>query len=100
MLFSGNPQLSFSIAWVGSILNLVLVFYGFIKPIPTDLPRSGQLMRPMFLSQLIFIGYMCLTSIFYYLDILGYRNFVKPIVFHVNYTLLEETAESQWAENA
>lgn len=94
-LFSGNPQLSFSIAWVGSILNLILVFYGVIRPVPTDMPRSEQLMRPMFLSQLIFVCYMCLTSIFYYLDLLGYKNFVKPIIFHVNYTTLDETAASQ-----
>lgn len=94
-LFSGNPQLSFSIAWLGSILNLLLVFYGFIKPVPSDMPRSEQLMRPMFISQLIFVGYMCLTSIFFYLDLLGYKNFVKPIVFHINYVSLEETASSQ-----
>ena len=94
-MFSGNPQLSFSIAWVGSILNLFLVFYGVIKPIPKDIPRSEQLMRPLFLSQLIFISYMCLSSIFYYLDVLGYRNFTKPLVFHINFSTLEETAASQ-----
>lgn len=94
-LFSGNPQLSFSIAWLGSILNLILVFYGFIKSAPSDFPRSEQLMRPMFVSQLIFVGYMCLTSIFFYLDLLGYKNFIKPIVFHINYASLEETAASQ-----
>lgn len=94
-LLSGNPALSFSIAWIGSILNLILVFNGMIKPIPSDMGRSEQLMRPMFITQLIFIGYMCLTSIFFYLDVLGYKNFTKPIVFYINYSTLEETAASQ-----
>lgn len=95
MLFAGNPQLSFLIAWFGSILNLVLVFSGVIKPLPTDLPLSQQLIRPVFLTQLLFVGYTCLTSIFFYLDVLGYRNFEKPPVFHVDTRVLEETAASQ-----
>lgn len=94
-LFAAYPQLSFSVAWLGSILNLILVFGGYIKPIPTDRPISDQLMRPFFLSQLIFISYMCLTSIFFFLDLLGYRNFVRLELFHINYTTLEDTAESQ-----
>lgn len=94
-LFSANPQLSYWIAWFGSILNLVLVFNGFIKPIPKDIPTSDQLMRPVFLTQLIFVGYMALSSIFFFLNVLGYVNFEKPIIFHINYTSLEETASSQ-----
>lgn len=94
-LFSPNLQLSFSIAWLGSILNLILVYNGLIVKLPNDRPISEQLMRPIFLTQLIFIGYMCLTSIFFYLDVIGYKNFIKPIVYHINYTSLEETASSQ-----
>lgn len=95
LLFIGNPNASYLIAWLGSILNLVLVYYGVIKPLPPDMQRRDQLMRPLFLSQLIFVGYMSLTSIFFYLDVLGYKNFVKATVFHVNYSTLEETAASQ-----
>ncbi len=95
LLFAGNPQLSFLIAWFGSILNLVLVFTGTIKTLPNDLPLAKQLIRPIFLTQILFVGYTCLTSIFFYLDILGYRNFQKFAVYHVDIRVLEETAASQ-----
>lgn len=95
LLFSSNPQLSFLIAWFGSIFNLVLVLGGYIKPLPDDLPVSEQLIRPVFLTQILFVGYTCLTSIFFYLDVLGYRNFEKLTIFHVDIRALEETAASQ-----
>lgn len=95
MLFIDAPAISFLIAWFGSILNLILVFSGFITRIPNDLPKSEQLMRPVFISQLIFVGYMALTSIFFFLDVFGYTNFVKSPVFHVNYRVLSDTAFSQ-----
>jgi hypothetical protein len=95
LLFSGNPQVSFLIAWFGSILNLVLVLKGIIKPLPNDLPFAKQLIRPVFLTQILFVGYTCLTSIFFYLDVLGYRNFDKYAVYHIDMRVLEETAASQ-----
>ncbi len=95
MLFAGNPQLSFIIAWGGSLLNLFLILSGSIKPLPNDLPISQQLIRPVFLTQILFVGYTCLTSIFFFLDVLGYRNFEKSPIFHVDVRLLEETAASQ-----
>jgi hypothetical protein len=95
MLFIGNPQASFLIAWFGSILNLVLILSGTIKPLPNDLPLSKQLIRPVFLTQILFVGYTCLTSIFFYLDVLGYRNFEKSPIYHIDMRVLEETAASQ-----
>ena len=95
LLLAGNPQLSFLIAWFGSIFNLVLVFTGTIKPLPNDLPLAKQLIRPVFLTQILFVGYTCLTSIFFYLDVLGYRNFEKFDVYHIDMRVLEETAASQ-----
>jgi hypothetical protein len=95
MLFVGNPQASFLIAWFGSILNLILILSGTIKPLPNDLPISKQLIRPIFLTQILFVGYTCLTSIFFYLDVLGYRNFEKSPVYHIDIRVLEETAASQ-----
>lgn len=94
-LFSASPQLSYTIAWLGSLANLIFVYNGFIVKLPSDMPIREQLMRPIFLTQLIFVGYMCLTSIFFYLDVIGYKNFIKPTVFHINYNSLEETASSQ-----
>lgn len=94
-LLSFDAQSSFLIAWFGSVFNLFVVYRGYIVPLPNDMPLKDQLLRPVFLSQLIFIGYMCITSIFFYLDLLGYKNFVKPIFFHINYTALDEAASSQ-----
>jgi len=42
------------------------------------MPVASQLMRPIFLLQIIFAGYTCCTSIFYMLYQLGYDNFSKP----------------------
>ena len=50
---------------------------GWVRPIPKDLPFSEQLMRPIFLVQIIFAGYMCCTSIFYFFNALGYEDFQK-----------------------
>lgn len=94
-LLSFDAKTSFLVAWFGSVFNLFIVYKGYIVPLPSDLPLKDQLLRPVFLSQLIFIGYMCLTSIFFFFDLLGYRNFVKPVLFHINFTALEEAASSQ-----
>jgi hypothetical protein len=74
-LLSAFPQTSYLIAWLGSFFIFLITISGWVKPIPTDRPLSEQLMRPLFLTQLIFAGYMCCTTLFYYLDSLGYQNF-------------------------
>ncbi len=48
---------------------------GMIKPLPTDIPIKQQILRPLFLLQTIFAGYMACTSIFYFLDSIGYTYF-------------------------
>ncbi len=69
---------------------------GLIKPIPNDLKWSEQLMRPIFLTQIIFAGYMCSTSIFYFMDVLGYINFQLPAVgYSVDTDQLELVATCQ-----
>ena len=42
---------------------------------------AEQLMRPIFLVQIIFAGYMCCTTIFYFLNVLGMRIFTKQQIF-------------------
>jgi hypothetical protein len=83
-LFSSDAILSYYIAWLGSFLILFLSLSGWIKPIPADRRFGEQLMRPLFILQIIFAGYMCCTSIFYLLDTLGYENFkrtaLNPII--------------------
>jgi len=83
-LFSSDAILSYYIAWLGSFLIFFLSLSGWIKPIPADRGFGEQLMRPLFILQIIFAGYMCCTSIFYLLDTLGYENFkrtaLNPII--------------------
>lgn len=74
-LLSSFPQGSYLMAWLGSFFILLITMSGWVKPIPDDRTLGEQLMRPLFLTQIIFAGYMSCTSIFYYLDALGYENF-------------------------
>jgi hypothetical protein len=78
VLFSAIPIISYFIAWSGSFYIFYMSMKGFIRPIPKDLKFSEQLMRPLFLPQIIFGGYMCTTSIFYFFSVLGYYNFNAP----------------------
>ncbi|MNK18481.1 hypothetical protein D3C87_366880 [compost metagenome] len=70
-----HPILSYLLAWSGSFFIFYMTLTGRIKSLPQDLSIAEQLMRPIFLVQFIFAGYMCCTSIFYFLDILGYVDF-------------------------
>jgi len=74
-LLSSFPQSSYLMAWLGSFFIFYITMGGWVKPIPKDHALSEQLMRPIFLTQLVFAGYMCCSTIFYYLDALGYYNF-------------------------
>jgi hypothetical protein len=77
LLLKTDSELSYLIAWSGSFLIFYLSMSGWIKPIPTDRTKGEQLMRPIFLIQIIFAGYMAVTSIFYFLNLLGYEDFHK-----------------------
>ncbi|HEY4324134.1 MAG TPA: hypothetical protein VGN20_09110 [Mucilaginibacter sp.] len=75
LLFQSDPILSYWIAWTGSLLILFLSLTGWVRALPKDLPIAEQLMRPIFLVQIIFAGYMAVSSIFYFLSLLGYDDF-------------------------
>jgi hypothetical protein len=84
------------IAWLGSFLIFYLTLSGWVKPLPNDLTIGEQLMRPIFLVQIIFAGYMCSTSIFYFFDVLGYEDFHKTSdYFLIDYEKLKLTAQCQ-----
>jgi hypothetical protein len=96
VLLSADAVLSYLSAWIGSLLIFYWTIGGKIKSIPTDLPLSQQLMRPLFLVQIIFAGYMCCTSIFYFLSVLGYENFnPPPPYFLMDLNELEMVAQCQ-----
>ncbi|PIY07990.1 MAG: hypothetical protein COZ18_14590 [Flexibacter sp. CG_4_10_14_3_um_filter_32_15] len=72
LLQSSNPSLSYWIAWGGSLWIYLITFTGGIKQLPDDRPVLNQVFRPFFLVHLIFSGYMAVTSVFFYLDAMGY----------------------------
>lgn len=75
--FDAFPMVSYLIAWLGSFFIFYITLTGKLKPLPQDRTLAEQLMRPLFLVQIIFAGYMCCTSIFYFMDVLGYQDFAK-----------------------
>ncbi|RZK67220.1 MAG: glycosyltransferase, partial [Pedobacter sp.] len=76
-VFQFNPVASYFIAWLGSFAIYYWTILSPIKYIQLDLPLSKQIMRPIVLTQLVFAGFMCSTSIFYFIDHLGYQYFSK-----------------------
>ncbi|WP_443938102.1 exosortase Y-associated Wzy-like protein [Pedobacter sp. MW01-1-1] len=74
-LLADLPIASYFIAWLGSIFIFYWTWFSPAAYYHNDLPIYKQIMRPIFLTQFIFAGFMCCTSIFYFLDHLGYRYF-------------------------
>ena len=96
LIFIGDAEVSYIIAWLGSFLIFYVTLTGWVTPLPSDLKIGEQLMRPIFLVQIIFAGYMCSTSIFYFLDVLGYEDFHKISSYYlVDNERLELTAQCQ-----
>jgi len=95
LLLKNDPVLSYFTAWLGSFLIFYLSLSGWIKPIPTDRSMAEQLMRPIFLVQIIFAGYMACTSIFYFMDVMGYENFRHTSFVLVDHERLLLTAQCQ-----
>jgi len=95
-LTKGNYHIAYFSAWLGSFLIFYLTLSGWVKPIPKDRTVAEQLMRPIFLVQIIFAGYMSVTSIFYYLDTMGYQylHFVSSAIL-VDQERLAMLAQSQ-----
>jgi len=75
ILLKDLPHVSYLIAWSGSFFIFYMAFSGRLKKLPDDLPILQQLLRPIFLMHVIFVGYMACTSIFYYINSLGYEYF-------------------------
>jgi len=96
LVFKSDPEASYVVAWLGSFFILFVTISGKITPLPSDLSFAEQLMRPIILVQIIFAGYMACTSIFYFLDVLGYENFKKVSNYYlVDTAQLELTAQCQ-----
>jgi hypothetical protein len=83
VLYSDYSIASYFIAWLGSFFIFYISLTGKLKKIPADRAVAEQLMRPLFLVQIIFAGYMCCTSIFYFLSLLGYDNFKMTTAYFI-----------------
>lgn len=70
-----NPVISYFAAWLGSFLVFYLTLLSPWKYHSLDRPLIFQTLRPIVLIQLVFAGFMCCTSIFYFMDHLGYEYF-------------------------
>nr|WP_199076969.1 hypothetical protein [Pedobacter sp. ASV19] len=83
-----HPVLSYLIAFSGSWFIFYYTLFSPWKYTNKDETQSLQIMRPIILIQLIFAGFMCCTSIFYFADHLGYKyfDFVKD-----NFTINSQT---------
>ncbi|WP_457131505.1 exosortase Y-associated Wzy-like protein [Mucilaginibacter sp. UYNi724] len=83
VVFQQDPVTSYIISWAGSFFIFLISLSGWVKPIPGDRSIGEQLMRPLFIMQVIFAGFMSCTSIFYFLDTLGYNDFKKLSDFYL-----------------
>jgi hypothetical protein len=96
LLFSNDAIVSYFIAWLGSFFIFFICYSGYIKPLPTDRSIGEQLMRPIFLVQIVFVGYMACSSIFYFLNLLGVNDLSgQGIYFTVDKEKLALTAKCQ-----
>lgn len=68
-----SPVISYFVAWGGSLFIFYTTWFSPAAYYDKTVPIYKQVMRPIFLTQFIFAGFMCSTSIFYFMDHLGYR---------------------------
>ncbi|MCX5706527.1 MAG: hypothetical protein NTW13_02495 [Candidatus Omnitrophica bacterium] len=94
-LFSPWPGVSYFISWFGSFFILFWTISGNAVALPEDLPASQQFFRPVFLSQIVFVSFNVLSSIFFFLDSSGFYYF-KPGNPVMNYdSVLLQIAQCQ-----
>ncbi len=89
------PQLSFAVAWTGSLVILYLTLSGAIKPLPLDRPLSAQLLRPAMLAHFVFAGYTALSSVFFFMDLHGFYYLAQTGSRTLDAGLLARTAAAQ-----
>lgn len=95
--FQSDPVLSYLASWLGSFFIFYKTWLSPSRFILPDLPVHKQIMRPVFLQQFIFAGFMCCTSIFYFLDTMGYEYLekVREVNVMMEYGTLAAIAECQ-----
>ncbi|WP_214072663.1 hypothetical protein [Mucilaginibacter sp. dw_454] len=94
-IFQHDLVFSYLAAWLGSFFIFFMTLTGQIVPLPDDRSFANQIMRPIVLVQIIFAGYMCCTSIFYFMSLFGYNNFQAVPYYLVDEHKLQLTAQCQ-----
>lgn len=74
-ILADAPAISYLVAWGGSLFIFYQTWFSPAVYHEVDLPIYKQVMRPIFLLQFIFAGFMAISSIFYFLDHAGFRYF-------------------------
>ncbi|MBC7400099.1 MAG: hypothetical protein H7289_09150 [Mucilaginibacter sp.] len=95
ILLKSSPTISYFTAWFGSFAIFFVCYSGWIKPLPKDRAIGAQLMRPIFLVQIIFVGYMACSSIFYFCGLLGIIDNSGLATFIVDNENVELAAQCQ-----
>jgi len=70
-----EPSAIFFVSWLSSVFILFFSMTGIVFPMPPDRHWTQQLFRPVFLTQALFIGFTCITPIFYFADHMGFVFF-------------------------
>lgn len=83
--------MSYLVAWFGSLFIFYITWFSPASYYRRDLPLYQQVMRPIFLTQFVFAGFMCSTSIFYFLDHIGYR-YITQVNYGSAFKESEQTA--------
>lgn len=76
-----HPVLSYLIAFCGSFFVFYMTILSPYRCLSPDRSLIEQIMRPLILIQLVFAGFMCCTSIFYFADHLGFE-YLKNIRYN------------------
>lgn len=75
LYFQEEPDTLYWICWGGSFWIFLVTFMGWSNPLPKDLTFAQQFMRPFIFAHLLCVGYMVLSSVFYFLHYQGYFYF-------------------------
>jgi hypothetical protein len=63
-----DPLLSFFTAWLGSFFIFYITIFSSLAPNRASTNVIITIMKPLILIQIIFAGFMCCTSIFYFIE--------------------------------
>lgn len=75
LVFFNSPISSYLIAWTGSLFIFYCSIFSSLSSLNSNEGIMKRVMRPIVLVQIVFAGFMCCTSIFYFLDHIGYEYF-------------------------